>query len=157
LKYAFITQHKKTWPVGVMSRLLGVSRNAYYQYCQGQRNRLPDFEHEAIISDVKDVAESSKYSYGSRRMKHALGYPVGRRKARALKPGIGRSTRSQPTATTSSRCSTMYWPGNSPRPSRIKRSRLTSLTSGLRKVGCTWRCSSICSVDGLLTGAWVRG
>ena len=87
MKYAFITQHKKTWPVDVMSRLLGVSRNAYYRYCQRQRNRLPDVEHEMIIADVKDVAESYKYSYGSRRMKHALnalGYPVGRHKARSL-------------------------------------------------------------------------
>lgn len=70
-----------------MSRLLGVSRNAYYQYCQRQRDRLPDFEHEAIIVGVKEVAEGSKYSYGSRRMKHALnalGYPVGRHKAWSL-------------------------------------------------------------------------
>jgi putative transposase len=40
-----------------------------------------------MIAAVKDIAESSKYSYGSRRMKHglnALGYPVGRRKARSL-------------------------------------------------------------------------
>lgn len=87
MKYAFITQHKKTWPVGVMSRLLGVSRNAYYRYCQRQRDRLPDSEHEAMIAAVKEIAKSSKYSYGSRRMKHglnALGYPVGRRKARSL-------------------------------------------------------------------------
>jgi putative transposase len=70
-----------------MSRLLGVSRNAYYRYCQRQRNRPPDSEREAIIADVKEVAKSSKYSYGSRRMKHALnalGHPVGRRKARSL-------------------------------------------------------------------------
>lgn len=87
MKYAFITQHKKTWPVDVMSRLLGVSRNAYYRYCQRQRHRLPDAEHEAMIEAVKEVAQSSDKSYGSRRMKHALnalGYPVGRQKARSL-------------------------------------------------------------------------
>ena len=72
MKYAFITQHKKTWPVGVMSRLLGVSRNAYYRYCQPQRERLPNAEHEAMIEAVKEVAQSSDKSYGSRRMKHAL-------------------------------------------------------------------------------------
>lgn len=87
MKYAFITQHKKTWPVGVMSRLLGVSRNAYYRYCQRQRDRLLDSEHEAMIAAVKEVARSSSNSYGSRRMRHALnalGHPVGRRKARSL-------------------------------------------------------------------------
>lgn len=90
-----------------MSRLLGVSRNAYYQYCQRQRNKLPDVEHEAIIADVKQVAESSKYSYGSRRMKHALnalGYPVGRRKARSLmrKAGVKARYRKKHKVTTNS-------------------------------------------------------
>jgi len=40
-----------------------------------------------MIEAVKEVAQSSDMSYGSRRMKHALnalGYPVGRRKARSL-------------------------------------------------------------------------
>ena len=40
-----------------------------------------------MIEAVKKVAQSSDKSYGSRRMKHALnalGYPVGRRKARSL-------------------------------------------------------------------------
>jgi putative transposase len=70
-----------------MSRLLGVSRNAYYRYCQRQRERLPNVEHEAMIEAVKEVAKSSDKSYGARRMKHALnalGYPVGRQKARSL-------------------------------------------------------------------------
>jgi putative transposase len=85
VKYAFITQHKKTWPVDVMCRLLGVSRNAYYRYCQ--QDRQPDREHRAMLAAVKEIAEASGYSYGSRRMKralNALGYPVGRRKARSL-------------------------------------------------------------------------
>jgi len=87
VKYAFITHHKKTWPVDAMCRLLGVSRNAYYRYCSRQQGRQPDSEHEAMLSAVKEIAEASDYSYGSRRMKralNALGYPVGRRKARSL-------------------------------------------------------------------------
>jgi transposase InsO family protein len=87
VKYAFITQHKKAWPVDVMSRLLGVSRNSYYRHCQRQRDRLPDPEHEAIIAAVKEIAKGSGDSYGSRRMKralNALGHPIGRRRARSL-------------------------------------------------------------------------
>ena len=87
MKYAFITQHKKAWPVDVMSRLLGVSRNAYYRHCQRQRVRQPDPEHESMIAAVKEIAKGSGDSYGSRRMKralNALGYPVGRRRARSL-------------------------------------------------------------------------
>ena len=90
MKYAFITQHKKAWPVDMMCRLLGVSRNAYYRYCQ--QHRQPDPEHRAILAAVKEIAEASGYSYGSRRMKralNALGYPVGRRKARSLMKEAG--------------------------------------------------------------------
>lgn len=87
MKYVFITRHKKTWPVDLMCRLLGVSRNAYYQYCQRQPHDQPDPELQAMLAAVKEIAEASDYSYGSRRMKralNALGYPVGRFKARSL-------------------------------------------------------------------------
>lgn len=70
-----------------MCRLLGVSRNAYYRYCQRQRDAQPDPEHQAMMAAVKEIAEASQYSYGSRRMKralNALSYPVGRRKSRSL-------------------------------------------------------------------------
>ena len=87
MKYAFITQHKKTWPVDLMCRLLGVSRNAYYRYCQRRGEELPDPERSEMLAAVREIAEASDDSYGSRRMKralNALGYPVGRRKARSL-------------------------------------------------------------------------
>ena len=87
MKYAFVTRYKKTWPVDVMCRLLGVSRNAYYRYCQRRQAEQPDPEHQALLAVVREIAEGSDYSYGSRRMKralNALGYPVGRFKARSL-------------------------------------------------------------------------
>ncbi|WP_144012692.1 IS3 family transposase [Marinobacter sp. BSs20148] len=71
----------------MMSRLLGASRNAYYRYCQRQRRRPSDAEHEAMIEAVKELAQSSDKSIGPRRMNHALnalGYPVGRQKAWSL-------------------------------------------------------------------------
>jgi transposase InsO family protein len=86
VKYAFVTQYKKTWPVDLMCRLLGVSRNAYYRYCQRQGDQS-DPERQEMLAAVEEIAEASDYSYGSRRMKralNALGYPVGRRKARSL-------------------------------------------------------------------------
>gem|GEM_PF-2744372 len=57
MKYAFIARHKKTWPVDLMCRLLGVSRNTYSRHCQRQQHRQPDAEHQAMLAAVKDIAE----------------------------------------------------------------------------------------------------
>ena len=86
MKYVFITQHKKVWPVDVMCRVLGVSRNAWYRYCQRRRQR-PAAAHQAMLSVVRELARDSGYSYGSRRIQRALqalGYCVGRYRARSL-------------------------------------------------------------------------
>lgn len=87
MKYAFITRYKKTWPVDLMCRLLGVTRNAYYSYVKRKGAEHPDPEHEVILAAVKKISKTSGESYGARRVKHALnslGYPVGRWKARQL-------------------------------------------------------------------------
>lgn len=86
MKYSFITQHKNAWSITLMCNVLGVNRNGYYHYLKVQE-KPADPEHEEMIEWVKDIAESSKYTYGSRRMKKALnvmGYPVSRNKARKL-------------------------------------------------------------------------
>ena len=91
MKFSFITQHKNAWPIALQCRVLGVSRNGYYQY-RKTLGRPTDSEHQEMLEWVKDIAESSKYSYGSRRMKKALnvlGYPVSRNKARKLMKEAG--------------------------------------------------------------------
>ncbi|MGC1510869.1 MAG: IS3 family transposase [Ketobacter sp.] len=107
LKYAFITQNKKTWPVDVMCRLLGVSRHAYYQHGRRQQNKQPDPDHQAMLTAIKDIGKGSGYSYGSRRMRwalNALGYPVGRIRARSLmrEAGVRARYRRKYKATTNS-------------------------------------------------------
>lgn len=67
----------------------------------------PDPDHQAMLDAVKEIAEASDYSYGTRRMKrglNALGYPVGRRKARKLmqEAGIAVRYRKKYKATTNS-------------------------------------------------------
>ena len=87
MKYSFITQHKNAYPINLQCQVLGVSRNGYYQYMKRLSNRSDDPEHEEMLEWVKDIARSSKYTYGSRRMKKALntlGYPASRYKARKL-------------------------------------------------------------------------
>ncbi|QYZ65427.1 MAG: IS3 family transposase [Gammaproteobacteria bacterium (ex Lamellibrachia satsuma)] len=86
VKYSFITQHKNAYPISLQCQVLGVSRNGYYQYQRGLGNR-PDRIHQEMLEWVEDIAKSSDYTYGSRRMKKALnvlGYPVSRNKARKL-------------------------------------------------------------------------
>ena len=88
MKYAFIAERKKTYPVDLMCRLLGVKRNGFYRYLKTQCQPKPDGDRRTeIIEWMRKIAEETEYSYGSRRMKKALnclGYPVGRRYVRRL-------------------------------------------------------------------------
>ena len=87
MKYSFIAQHKKTWPIDMMCRLLGVYRSGFYYYCKHTANRVNHPEHQEMLHWVKEIARATDDSYGSRRMKKALnllGFPVSRNKARKL-------------------------------------------------------------------------
>lgn len=87
MKYAFITQHKKTYPIRLQCQVLGVSRSGYYHYQANVENRPEDPDHQEMLEWVRDIAKASDNSYGTRRMKKALnslGYPISRNKARAL-------------------------------------------------------------------------
>ena len=86
MKYVFIAQHKKTWPVDLMCRLLGVTRSGFYGYQRRGGDRV-DYYHLELLEAVKDIAKATGDSYGSRRMKAALNilsYPVSREKSRKL-------------------------------------------------------------------------
>jgi len=87
VKYSFITQHKNTYPISLQCRVLGVNRSGYYHYRANVANKPVDPVHLEMLDWIRDLAESSRYSYGSRRMKKALnilGYLVSRYKARKL-------------------------------------------------------------------------
>jgi len=70
-----------------MCRLLGVTRSGYYSYHKRSRNKPEDPLHQEMLEWVKRIADESGYTYGSRRMQNALGalgFPVGRNKAKKL-------------------------------------------------------------------------
>jgi len=71
----------------MLCRVMGVSRNGFYDYLRRQQ-RDPDPEHEEKLGWVKNLAEASDHTYGSRRMAEALralGYGgTGRYQARSL-------------------------------------------------------------------------
>ena len=87
MKYSFITQHKNTASISLQCQVLGVNRSGYYHYQAHVANKPIDAVHQKMVEGVKDIAEHSRYSCGSRRMRKALtlrGYPVTRDKARKL-------------------------------------------------------------------------
>jgi len=92
VKYSFITQRKKTYPVGLMCRLLGVTRSGYYGYLTRNAGKPDDVRHQELLEAVREIAKASDDTYGSRRMKRALdalSYPVSRDKARKLMKAAG--------------------------------------------------------------------
>lgn len=92
MKYSFIAQHKKTWPVDVMCQLLGINRNSFYSSQRRKKEKPTDPERDELLEWTKKISESSKFSYGSRRIMkalNALGYPVGRKKTRRLMKEAG--------------------------------------------------------------------
>ena len=94
MKYSFITQYKKTWPVDIMCRPLGVTRGGYYRHLK----KAVDYDRLELVEAVKDIAKASGHTYGSRRMKaalNAMGYPVGRNKARKLMQEAGVQVKSR--------------------------------------------------------------
>lgn len=91
MKYVFIAQHKKTWPVDLMCQLLGVTRSGYYGHQRRGGDRFDPY-HQELLEAVRDIAKATEDSYGSRRMKaalNALSYPVSRNKARKLMKEAG--------------------------------------------------------------------
>ena len=48
IKYSFIVQHQKTWPIVVMCRLLGVTTSNHYSY-QKRNQGAVDLEHNEML------------------------------------------------------------------------------------------------------------
>src|SRR5690606_33332999 len=71
VKYSFITQRKKTYPVALMCRLLGVTRSGYYGHLKRNGDRLDDPCHQEMLEAVREIAKASDNTYGTRRMKEA--------------------------------------------------------------------------------------
>ena len=87
MKYHFITQYKKIWPVTVMCQVPGACRSGYYHFVRTQNTYQPEPLHLEMLEWVKKIAKASDFTYGVRRMKHALnclGYPVGKSRTRSL-------------------------------------------------------------------------
>lgn len=71
-----------------MCRLLGVTRSGFYSYQKRKQIERDDNpSKKELLYWLVRIAESSHFTYGTRRMKNALnalGYAIGRRKTRSL-------------------------------------------------------------------------
>ena len=71
MRFHFIEQHARTWPVRVMCRVLGVSPSGYY----GWRGRVPSARttaNVALLANVRRIQARHQGRYGSPRMHAAL-------------------------------------------------------------------------------------
>lgn len=67
MRYRFIQQHKKTWPIRLMCSVLSVSRSGYYDWC----NRKPgarQIYNEGLDRAIKVVFSANDKCYGSPRI-----------------------------------------------------------------------------------------
>ena len=156
-------QVKKAYPVTMLCRLLGVSRSGFYVYLR-RKERDPDPEHAEKLEWVKDLAEVSDHTYGSRRMAkalQALGYRVGRYQARSLmrEAGVWVRYRRRYRATTNSKHRQPVFDNRLNRdfsvdaPDHVYAGDITC-PCGPSKGGCTWRWSSTCTRARWSAGRW---
>jgi len=107
LRYAFIDEQKKAYPVELLCEVMDVSRSGYYEYLERKPSKKQQMQEKLIVT-VKAIAQETRYSYGSRRVSRYLqkeGFSVGRAAARTLmkKAGIECKQRRRFCVTTQSK------------------------------------------------------
>ena len=86
MKYGFIRDHARHWPVVHQCRLLGVHRSTYYDWRDQPCKVIPP-EELALRRRMKELFRASRDSLGSRTLKENLreeGFKIGRDRTRRL-------------------------------------------------------------------------
>ena len=71
MKYAFVKEHRRRWRVGVMCRVLRISRSGFYAWDKRRPSRRAKREAE-LIDKIRKVHEDSRGLYGYPRAHRAL-------------------------------------------------------------------------------------
>ena len=96
MKYGFIREQQKTYPVTVLCRVMQVSTSAYYAWQKASSDLDKTLQREQLEAKVYELFELNKKVYGARRMSDALkksGINAGRYKARGLMARLGLEVR----------------------------------------------------------------
>ena len=148
MRYEFIEEQKKAFPMALLCRLMEVSRRGYYDYQQRYAQWVEPSQEQAWVHRVKVIHEQTGGSDGRRRMakpRQSEGHPVGRYQARSLmrQAGVVVKPKKRFRATTDSRHRYPVAPtGLSGRLlwlPPIGCGQRLSATYGPLKGGCTWR------------------
>ena len=87
MRFDFIRQQTKAYPVTVLCRVMKVSRSGFYDYRRHYRNPIQDPEQMALEALIRSIFNGSKATYGSRRVLKSLkskGHDIGRYRVRSL-------------------------------------------------------------------------
>jgi putative transposase len=71
VKYAFVQEHHRSWPVGVMCRVLRVSRSGYYSWRKRPPSRRQQRQEE-LLAKIRIAHQENRELYGSPRVCRAL-------------------------------------------------------------------------------------
>ena len=93
MRFDFIRQQKKAYPVTLLCKVMDVSRSGFYDYMQSHDNSPGDLVGDpGLEARIKAIFRLSRSSYGSRRMLRQLrseGFRIGRYKVRRLMRDLG--------------------------------------------------------------------
>ena len=71
MKFAFIREHRRTWPVGVICRVLRVSRSGFYAWWKRPRSVRARRQQE-LLEKIRLAHQENQQLYGSPRVHRAL-------------------------------------------------------------------------------------
>ena len=96
MKYSFIREQQKTYPVTVLCQVMKVSRSAYYTWLNKPEYREKAQQAQKLAEQVKQLFIGNKHCFGSRRLSACLqkqGLTVGRFKTRRIMRDLGLKVR----------------------------------------------------------------
>jgi putative transposase len=71
MKFAFVKEHRKVWPVGVICRVLGVTRSGFYVWMRRKPSRRQQRRQE-LAEKISAAHQANRRVYGSPRIHREL-------------------------------------------------------------------------------------
>ena len=108
IRYLYMEQNRSIYRIAKMAQWLQVSRSGYYAWRRRSKS-LRELENEALLEEIIQIHESSRGTYGSKKISHEINRrsdrPVNHKRIERImrENGIQSKTRRKYKATTNSR------------------------------------------------------